>query len=81
MSSPVMLRKFDSGVKVIQTKTHSDEEVSCCTNLDAILVHTKWPLNHILQPISIDSVSGLYCQPLFYALFYNVPFATSIVFS
>ncbi|KAL6614295.1 hypothetical protein ACP70R_036565 [Stipagrostis hirtigluma subsp. patula] len=24
---PVMLRKFDSGVKVIQTKTHSDEEV------------------------------------------------------
>jgi hypothetical protein len=23
-----MLRKFDSGVKVIQTKTHSDEEVS-----------------------------------------------------
>jgi hypothetical protein len=22
-----MLRKFDSGVKVIQTKTHSDEEV------------------------------------------------------
>ncbi|KAI4973216.1 hypothetical protein ZWY2020_028924 [Hordeum vulgare] len=25
---PVMLRKFDSGVKVIQTKTHSDDEVS-----------------------------------------------------
>ncbi|KAF0892110.1 hypothetical protein E2562_013489 [Oryza meyeriana var. granulata] len=24
---PVMLRKFDSGVKVIQTKTHSDDEV------------------------------------------------------
>jgi hypothetical protein len=23
-----MLRKFDSGVKVIQTKTHSDEEAS-----------------------------------------------------
>ena len=32
MSSPVMLRKFDSGVKVIQTKTHSDEEVNHCNN-------------------------------------------------
>lgn len=25
--SPVMLRKFDSGVMVIQNKSHSDEEV------------------------------------------------------
>lgn len=27
IGSPVMLRKFDSGVKVIQNKSHSDEEV------------------------------------------------------
>jgi hypothetical protein len=27
-----MLRKFDSGVKVIQTKTHSDEEVTLGNN-------------------------------------------------
>lgn len=27
LNSPVMLRKFDSGVMVIQSKTHSDEEV------------------------------------------------------
>ncbi|RLN22021.1 hypothetical protein C2845_PM07G25700 [Panicum miliaceum] len=38
---PVMLRKFDSGVKVIQTKTHSDEEVfarisSLAQKLDAL---------------------------------------------
>lgn len=26
-TSPVMLRKFDSGVKVIQNKSHSDDEV------------------------------------------------------
>lgn len=26
--SPVVLRKFDSGVMVIQNKSHSDEEVS-----------------------------------------------------
>ncbi|KAE8766691.1 vacuolar protein sorting-associated protein 36 [Hordeum vulgare] len=39
---PVMLRKFDSGVKVIQTKTHSDDEVfarisSLAQKLDALL--------------------------------------------
>lgn len=27
IGSPVMLRKFDSGVMVIQNKSHSDEEV------------------------------------------------------
>lgn len=27
INSPIMLRKFDSGVMVIQNKAHSDEEV------------------------------------------------------
>lgn len=43
MSSPVMLRKFDSGVKVIQTKTHSDDEVSTGKNRPKF--HHKFKLN------------------------------------
>ena len=42
-----MLRKFDSGVMVIQNKSHSDEEVilfyfyhlSCCSNYGLVAIY------------------------------------------
>ena len=47
-NSPVMLRKFDSGVMVIQSKSHSDEEVitfilKYCLSLKSFTSYTsKW---------------------------------------
>lgn len=60
---PVMLRKFDSGVRVIQNKSHSDEEVLFS------LIFTSYSLIlNVLVILRLDS-------PFFFPLFLGVELA------
>ena len=55
MTDPIYLccrlREFESGVKVIQSSTHSEDEVvkNTASEVSLIMVHTQYPSLQILE--------------------------------